>query len=145
MPKVLVLNGPNLNLLGSREPHIYGSTTLADLESLLEQSAPELIDLEFYQSNHEGAMLDRIHSLMSDSVNGIVINPGAWTHTSIAIRDALSAIKIPFIEVHISNVYAREAFRHHSYFSDSALAVISGCGLDGYKYALMSLHQHLKG
>ena len=145
MSKVLVLNGPNLNLIGLREPHIYGSRTLADLELLLEQSAPEQMDLIFYQSNHEGEMIDRVHSLMSHSVNGIVINAGAWTHTSIALRDALSAVRIPFIEVHISNIYAREAFRHHSYLSDSALAVISGCGLDGYIYALMSLHQHLKG
>ena len=145
MSKVLVLNGPNLNLLGQREPDVYGSTTLKDLENGLLANAPTGMHLEFYQSNHEGAMIDRIHQLMDQQVDGIVINPGAWTHTSVAIRDALSAVTAPFVEVHISNVHSREAFRHHSYFSDIALAVIAGCGMQGYTFALETLNQHLKG
>jgi 3-dehydroquinate dehydratase-2 len=145
MSKVLVLNGPNLNLLGRREPNVYGATTLQDLENELTANAPTGMRLAFYQSNHEGEMIDRIHQLMDEPVDGIVINPGAWTHTSVAIRDALSAVTAPFIEVHISNVHAREAFRHHSYFSDIALAVIVGCGMQGYTFALETLNQYLKG
>jgi 3-dehydroquinate dehydratase-2 len=145
MSKVLVLNGPNLNLLGRREPDVYGATTLRDLENGLTANAPTGMRLEFYQSNHEGEMIDRIHQVMDDPVDGIVINAGAWTHTSVAIRDALSAVTAPFIEVHISNVHAREAFRHHSYFSDIALAVIVGCGMQGYTFALETLNQYLKG
>jgi 3-dehydroquinate dehydratase-2 len=145
MSKVLVLNGPNLNLLGRREPDVYGATTLRDLENGLTANAPTGMRLEFYQSNYEGEMIDRIHQVMDERVDGIVINPGAWTHTSVAIRDALSAVTTPFIEVHISNVHAREAFRHHSYFSDIALAVIAGCGMQGYTFALETLNQHLKG
>ncbi|MDB4020914.1 type II 3-dehydroquinate dehydratase [Litorivicinus sp.] len=144
MSKVLILNGPNLNLLGKREPEIYGQTTLQDLQKTLSATAPINMQLEFFQSNHEGIMIDRIHNLLDDPLSGIVINPGAWTHTSIALRDALAAIKTPFVEVHISNVHGREAFRHHSYFSDLALAVIAGCGFAGYGFALETLHKHFK-
>ena len=144
MSKVLVLNGPNLNLLGQREPEVYGATTLQDLENRLTSGAPTGMNLEFYQSNHEGEMIDRIHQLMDQPVDGIVINPGAWTHTSVAIRDALSSVTAPLVEVHISNVHAREAFRHHSYVSDIALAVIVGCGIQGYTFALETLNQHIQ-
>ena len=145
MSKMLVLNGPNLNLLGRREPGVYGTTTLQELENNLLANAPSGMALEFFQSNHEGQMIDRIHRVMDEPVDGIVINPGAWTHTSVAIRDALSAVAVPFVEVHISNVHAREAFRHHSYLSDIALAVIAGCGMQGYTFALETLDQRLKG
>ena len=145
MSKVLVLNGPNLNLLGRREPGVYGPTTLQELENDLSANAPAGIALEFFQSNHEGQIIDRIHRVMDEPVDGIVINPGAWTHTSVAIRDALSAVAAPFVEVHISNVHAREAFRHHSYLSDIALAVIAGCGMQGYTFALKTLNLRLKG
>ena len=145
MSKMLVLNGPNLNLLGRREPGVYGTTTLQELENNLSANAPSGVTLEFFQSNHEGQMIDRIHRVMDEPVDGIVINPGAWTHTSVAIRDALSAVAVPFVEVHISNVHAREAFRHHSYLSDIALAVIAGCGMQGYIFALETLDQRLKG
>ncbi|MGB0253183.1 MAG: type II 3-dehydroquinate dehydratase [Litorivicinaceae bacterium] len=145
MSKMLVLNGPNLNLLGRREPGVYGTTTLQELENNLSANAPSGVTLEFFQSNHEGQMIDRIHRVMDEPVDGIVINPGAWTHTSVAIRDALSAVAVPFVEVHISNVHAREAFRHHSYLSDIALAVIAGCGMQGYTFALETLDQRLKG
>ena len=145
MSKVLVLNGPNLNLLGRREPDLYGATTLDQLAQMLEDAAPTAMQLEFFQSNHEGAMIDRIHQLMDQPTDGIVINPGAWTHTSVAIRDALSAIKTPIVEVHISNIHARETFRHHSYVSDIAIAVIAGCGMQGYLFALQTLDQQVKG
>ena len=145
MSKMLVLNGPNLNLLGRREPGVYGTTTLQELENNLSANAPSGVTLEFFQSNHEGQMIDRIHRVMDEPVDGIVINPGAWTHTSVAIRDALSAVAVPFVEVHISNVHAREAFRHHSYLSDIALAIIAGCGMQGYTFALETLDQRLKG
>ena len=145
MSKMLVLNGPNLNLLGRREPGVYGTTTLQELENNLLANAPSGMALEFFQSNHEGQMIDRIHRVMDEPVDGIVINPGAWTHTSVAIRDALIAVAVPFVEVHISNVHAREAFRHHSYLSDIALAVIAGCGMQGYTFALETLDQRLKG
>ena len=145
MSKMLVLNGPNLNLLGRREPGVYGTTTLQELENNLSANAPSGMALEFFQSNHEGQMIDRIHRVMDEPVDGIVINPGAWTHTSVAIRDALSAVAVPFVEVHISNVHAREAFRHHSYLSDIALAIIAGCGMQGYTFALETLDQRLKG
>lgn len=144
MAEILVLNGPNLNLLGRREPHIYGATTLDDLERSLSHHAPNDVTLQFFQTNHEGEMVERIQRLLDQPVSGIVINPAAWTHTSVAIRDAIAAIKIPFVEVHISNVHTREPFRHQSYFSDLALAVIAGCGLQGYEFALKTLHQHLK-
>ena len=145
MPKVLILNGPNLNLLGRREPDIYGTTKLDDLETILGSNAPRGMQLSFFQTNHEGEMIERIQQIMDTPVEGIVINPAAWTHTSVAIRDALVAINTPLVEVHISNIHAREAFRRHSYVSDIALAVIAGCGIQGYAFALETLNRKLKG
>ena len=145
MPKVLILNGPNLNLLGRREPDFYGTTKLDDLETILGSNAPPGMQLSFFQTNYEGKMIERIHQLMDTPVEGVVINPAAWTHTSVAIRDALVAINTPLVEVHISNIHAREAFRRHSYVSDIALAVIAGCGIQGYVFALETLNQKLKG
>ena len=137
MPKVLVINGPNLNLLGTREPHIYGSTTLADVEAGLRAQGEALgVEVLCFQSNHEGAIVDRIHGARAESVAWILINPGAYTHTSVAIRDALAGVAIPFVEVHISNVHKREAFRHHSWLSDVAEAVMVGFGTQGYGLAL---------
>jgi 3-dehydroquinate dehydratase-2 len=134
---VLVLHGPNLNLLGLREPEHYGSLTLADINSSLQTLAKQAnIALEAYQSNSEAEIVAKIQSLTINKVDFIIINPAAFTHTSISIRDAISAVKIPFIEVHLSNVYARESFRHHSYFSDVAVGVISGLGAEGYFAAL---------
>jgi len=145
MKKFLILNGPNLNLLGTREPHIYGSKTLNDLEiDLKNKYADHNIDLHFIQSNHEGILIDAIHHAATLPYHGIVINAGAFTHTSIAIPDALSGVNIPFVEVHISNVYARESFRHHSYLSPIAKAVICGAGLSGYDYAIDYLHNLVK-
>ena len=137
MPKVLVINGPNLNLLGTREPHIYGSTTLADVENGLRVQGEALgVELLCFQSNHEGAIVDRIHAARAEGVGWILINAGAYTHTSVAIRDALAGVAVPFIEVHLSNVYRRERFRHRSYFSDVAVGVITGLGPQGYVLAL---------
>ncbi len=133
---VLVLNGPNLNLLGTREPHVYGATTLAELEATLAaDGAAAGLTVECFQSNHEGALIDRIHAARG-SVDWIVINPGGLTHTSVALRDALAGVAIPFVEVHISNVHAREPFRHHSYLSGIATGVIAGLGVFGYRAAL---------
>jgi 3-dehydroquinate dehydratase-2 len=135
--KLLVLNGPNLNLLGTREPAVYGATTLPEIEAALVREGGELgATVECLQSNHEGALIDRIHRARSDGVDCIVINPGGLTHTSVALRDALSGVGIPFIEVHISNIHAREPFRHHSYLSAVALGVIAGFGPSGYSMAL---------
>ncbi|MHB1374917.1 MAG: type II 3-dehydroquinate dehydratase [Thauera sp.] len=137
MPKVLVINGPNLNLLGTREPEIYGATTLADVESGLRVQGEALgVEVLCFQSNHEGAIVDRIHAARTEGVAWILINPGAYTHTSVAIRDALAGVAIPFVEVHISNVHRREPFRHHSYLSDVAEAVMAGFGTAGYGLAL---------
>ena len=137
MSKVLVINGPNLNLLGTREPHIYGATTLADVESGLVAQGGELgLEVLCFQSNHEGAIVDRIHAARAEGVGWILINAGAYTHTSVAIRDSLAGVAIPFVEVHISNVHKREAFRHHSYLSDIAEAVMVGFGTQGYGLAL---------
>ena len=134
---VLVLHGPNLNLLGTREPAHYGNATLADInDSLLHQAKQAGIALEAYQSNAEAEIVAKIQSLAVNKVDFIIINPAAFTHTSVSIRDAISAVNIPFIEVHLSNVYARESFRHHSYFSDIAVGVISGLGAEGYSAAL---------
>lgn len=134
---VLVLHGPNLNLLGSREPEIYGRETLPDIDRRLKATARSTgIGLQSFQSNHEGALVERIHQARGDGVAFIIINPAAFTHTSIALRDALSAVRIPFIEVHLSNVHAREPFRHHSYLSDLALGTICGLGSRGYDLAL---------
>lgn len=135
--RILVLNGPNLNLLGTREPAIYGSHTLADIErGLAEQATRHGIGIDFFQSNHEGALIDRIHAARADGTDFIIINAGALTHTSVGLRDALAAVAIPFVEVHLSNVHRREPFRHHSYLSDLALGSIVGLGPAGYRFAL---------
>ncbi|TFL13371.1 type II 3-dehydroquinate dehydratase [Pusillimonas caeni] len=134
---ILVLHGPNLNLLGAREPQVYGRQTLADIDARLQQVAAENgARCATFQSNHEGELVDRIHSARGDGTDYIVINAGAYTHTSVALRDALAAVAIPFIEVHISNVHKREPFRHHSYLSDLAVGVIAGLGPFGYEAAL---------
>jgi len=130
---LLLLHGPNLNLLGTREPAMYGYTTLADINEAVVRVATEAgASCAHFQSNHEGAMIDRIHEAARDGTDFIIINPGAWTHTSVAVRDALAGVALPFIEVHLSNVHKREPFRHHSYFSDLAVAVIAGLGAAGY-------------
>jgi len=134
---VLVLHGPNLNLLGTREPAVYGSTTLPDIDRQLQQIATEAgATLQSLQSNHEGVLIDRVQAARTDGTDFIVINPGAFTHTSVALRDALAGVAIPFVEVHLSNVHRREPFRHHSYFSDLAEGVIVGLGAQGYSLAL---------
>lgn len=136
-PKILVIHGPNLNLLGTREPEHYGRVTLADINLALARMAEGVgVDLESFQSNHEGAIVERIHAAHQQGVGAIIINPAAYTHTSVALRDALAAVNIPFVEVHLSNVHAREPFRHHSYFSDLAVGVICGLGHQGYLLAL---------
>lgn len=136
MASILVLNGPNLNLLGTREPEIYGSTTLADVENTLTLQAKDAgHSLDFMQSNAEHDIINKIHSARG-KVDFIIINPAAFTHTSVAIRDAILGVDIPFVEVHLSNVHAREPFRHHSYFNDVAKAVLCGLGTKGYEYAL---------
>ena len=134
---ILLLNGPNLNLLGSREPHIYGATTLQQLEAELVQLAANAgSKMHTLQSNHEGVLIDRIHASRTDGTEFIIINPGGLTHTSVALRDALAGAAQPFIELHISNVHQREAFRHHSYLSAIAVGVICGLGVNGYRLAL---------
>ena len=134
---ILVLHGPNLNLLGLREPEHYGNLTLDAINQMLtEQAKLANVALETYQSNSEADLVSKIQTFATNKCDFIIINPAAFTHTSVAMRDALSAIKVPFIEVHLSNVYAREAFRHHSYFTDIAVGVISGLGGHGYKMAL---------
>lgn len=139
MAKILVLHGPNLNLLGTREPEVYGSATLADINQELSQQAGTAgHDLDSFQSNAEFELIERIHRARDEGVAFIIINPAAFTHTSVALRDALLGVAIPFIEVHLSNVHAREAFRHHSYFSDKAVGVICGLGAQGYQFALQS-------
>ena len=136
-PRILVVHGPNLNLLGTREPDHYGHVTLADINLALARLAEgACADLESFQSNHEGALIERIHAAGEQGVRAIIINPAAYTHTSVALRDALAAVAIPFIEVHLSNVHARGPLRHHSYFSDLAVGVISGLGHEGYLLAL---------
>ena len=140
---ILVLHGPNLNLLGTREPHIYGSLTLAQINANLETVAQNAgAMLTAWQSNHEGALVDRIQQTRQDGTEFIIINAGAYTHTSVAIRDALAAVAIPFIEVHLSNLYKRESFRHHSYLSDLAVGLISGLGAEGYEAALRYALRH---
>jgi 3-dehydroquinate dehydratase II len=137
MKNILVLHGPNLNLLGTREPEQYGRDTLEEINSFLAERAKQAgAKLTCFQSNAENTLVDRIQRAGTDQVDFIIINPAAFTHTSVAIRDALAAVKIPFIEVHLSNIFAREAFRHHSYFSDLAEGVISGLGAKGYELAL---------
>jgi len=144
MPSILVLNGPNLNLLGTREPGHYGRTTLASIEESLRRLAEVLgLSISFRQSNAEHELIDAIHQAPSEGVAFILFNPAAFTHTSVALRDALAAVAIPFIEVHLSNVYRREAFRHHSFFSDLAVGVVVGLGPIGYGLALAAAMQRL--
>lgn len=139
MPSILILNGPNLNMLGTRQPEVYGHATLADLEALCLKTASELgVTIDFRQSNHEGELVTWIQQSRSKH-QGIVINAGAYSHTSVAILDALHAVGLPVIEVHISNIFAREAFRHHTYISSMAKGVICGLGFDGYRHALHSM------
>ncbi len=139
MESILVINGPNLNMLGQRDPAIYGSETLSDIERMLSAVALELgVELEFFQSNYEGALVEKIHSALG-SFMGIVINPGAFTHYSYALKDALGSVKIPFVEIHISNIYAREAFRHTSVLASEAIGQIAGLGTYGYELALKAL------
>lgn len=144
MAQILVLNGPNLNLLGTREPEYYGSLTLNKIIEDMQSQAKTLgHSLAHLQSNQEHQLIERIHAAQSDGTEFIIINPAAFTHTSVALRDALSGVKIPFIELHLSNVHSREDFRKHSYFSDIALGVISGLGAHGYQLALLAAHEQL--
>lgn len=144
MATILVLHGPNLNLLGTREPEVYGSTTLADINLQLQQVCKQAgHHMQVLQSNAEYELINRIHDAAKEGVNFIIINPAAFTHTSVALRDALAGVNIPFIEVHISNVFAREPFRHHSYLSDIAQGVICGLGVHGYELALKAAIQQL--
>ncbi len=144
MTSILVLNGPNLNLLGTREPDKYGNTTLAEIEQTLQQRATEQgIQLEFFQSNAEHTLIDKTQEARNKHAF-ILVNPAAYTHTSVAWRDAILASDIPFIEIHLSNIYAREPFRHHSYFSDIAIGTISGLGAIGYELALNAALAHLR-
>lgn len=145
MKKILVLHGPNLNLLGSREPNVYGSVTLDEInEKLLKLAEENGATLSHLQSNSEAALIERVQQARADKVDFIVINPAAFTHTSVALRDALAAVAIPFVEVHLSNVFARESFRKESYFSDIAVGVISGLGAAGYEFALQyALRRHV--
>jgi 3-dehydroquinate dehydratase-2 len=141
--RILVLHGPNLNLLGTREPAIYGALPLSDIESrLVAQAEARGATLTSFQSNHEGVLVDRIQQARLDGTDFIVINPAAFTHTSVAIRDAFAAVSLPFIEVHLSNVHKREPFRHHSYLSDLAVGVIAGLGADGYEAAVRFALDH---
>lgn len=142
MTRILILNGPNLNRLGKRQPEIYGATTLPELEAACQARATSLgLTATCFQTNHEGAMIERIHAACDDGTSAIVINPGAWTHTSVALLDALNGFDGRVIEVHISNIHRREAFRHHSYISGRADAVIAGCGTQGYLFAIERLAQ----
>ncbi|MGH8373278.1 MAG: type II 3-dehydroquinate dehydratase [Gammaproteobacteria bacterium] len=144
MALILLLNGPNLNLLGEREPLLYGRTTLAQLEAGLSERAISLGHrLETLQSNHEGALIDRIQAARNDGTGFILFNPGGYTHSSVALRDALAAVRMPFIEIHISNIHAREAFRRRSRFADLAVGTISGLGTQGYELALMAADHYL--
>jgi len=144
MASILVLNGPNLNLLGTREPEVYGHTGLADIQARLTSLAAETGHrIEAFQSNAEHALVERIHAARDEGVAFIIFNPAAFTHTSVALRDALLGVAIPFIEVHLSNVHQREAFRQHSYFSDIAQGVISGLGAQGYELALQAVIRQL--
>lgn len=135
--RILVLHGPNLNLLGTREPAVYGAQTLAQIDADLQKMASDAaVSLDTLQSNHEGVLIDRIHAARDDGTAFIVINPGGLTHTSVALRDALAAVAMPFIEVHLSNIHARESFRHRSYLAPIAVGVICGLGANGYRLAL---------
>ena len=141
--QILVLHGPNLNLLGTREPGVYGSRTLEQIDADLVQTAAQAGSVvHTFQSNHEGALIDRVQAARTDGSQFIIINPAALTHTSVGLRDALAAVSLPFIEVHLSNIHRREPFRHHSYFSDLAVGVICGLGADGYRLALDHAMHH---
>jgi 3-dehydroquinate dehydratase II len=135
--KIIIINGPNLNLLGKREPEIYGHQTFEQYFEVLKDKYSEVVDLEYFQSNHEGALIDKIHEV-GFSYEGIVLNAGAYTHTSIAIADAIAGVKTPVVEVHISNVHKREAFRQHSYISPNSIGIIIGFGLRGYDFAIQT-------
>jgi 3-dehydroquinate dehydratase-2 len=146
MPTALVLNGPNLNLLGAREPEVYGTQTLADVERICQAAAAELgLELDFRQSNHEGQLIDWIHEAGEDVAAGrtigVVFNPGAYTHTSLALHDAIKGAQVPVIEVHISNVHRREAARHHSFISAAAVGIVAGFGVSGYPMAIRGLYE----
>jgi len=142
--KILVLNGPNLNLLGTREPQIYGYATLGQvMQKLLTEAASHGCKLEDYQSNHEGDLIDQIHRAKRENFSGIIINPGGYTHTSVALRDAISGVNLPTVEVHLSNIHAREQFRQHSYIAPVAVGQISGFGAHGYHLALLALSEYL--
>ena len=142
---ILVIQGPNLNLLGTREPEVYGKTTLQDIHAKLGTIAQaHSVDLSAFQSNHEGELIDRIQQAKQDGIDFIIINPGAFTHTSVALRDALAGVAIPFTEVHLSNIHQREEFRKHSYLSDIATGVICGLGAIGYELALQAAIAHLR-
>ena len=144
--KILILNGPNLNLLGKREPEIYGKQTLAQIIEQAQSKAKELnVEISHMQSNSEAEIIGRIHQTMDDKTDFIIINPGALTHTSVALRDAFLSVSKPFIEIHLSNVFARETFRRQSFLSDIAVAVISGAGAQGYELALQAAVRHLRG
>lgn len=143
MPSVLILNGPNLNLLGTREPDLYGATTLAEIERMCRAKAADLgLSLDFAQTNHEGAMIDHIHAAKGTH-GGIVLNAGAYTHTSVALMDAVASVELPTIELHLSNVHAREEFRHRSYIAKVAVGIICGFGPAGYTLALDAMSQRL--
>lgn len=144
--KILLLNGPNLNLLGRREPSLYGRRSLEDIVAALKHLASGMsVDLEHFQSNHEGELIDRIHLAQKDQVCGLIINPGGLTHSSVALRDAISGVEIPCVEVHLTNIHAREEFRHTSYIAGVALGQICGLGAKGYELALVALLDRLGG
>ena len=146
MPKILVLHGPNLNLLGTREPDVYGRDTLASIDQRLADRGRQAgVEVVSFQSNAEAPLIDRVHAAKGDETAFILINPAAFTHTSVALRDALAAVAIPFIEIHLSNVHAREPFRKHSYFSDLALGVVAGFGAQSYELALEAALSRLSG
>lgn len=143
--KILVLHGPNLNLLGTREPEVYGTTTLADVNGQVVALGQELqVEVECFQSNHEGELIDRIHQCRADGYAGLLINPGGLTHTSVSLRDAIAAVELPAVEVHLSNVHAREEFRRHSYIAPIAIGTVTGFGADSYLLALRGLSARLK-
>lgn len=142
MPSILILNGPNLNLLGTRQPEIYGGTTLGDIEAMCRAHAPDC-SLSFAQSNHEGALVDALHAAKG-AQDGVILNAGAYTHTSIALRDAIASVELPCVEVHLSNIHAREPFRHTSHIAPVALGQIAGFGAQSYLLALDALKAHLQ-
>jgi 3-dehydroquinate dehydratase II len=143
LASILVLHGPNLNLLGLREPSVYGSASLLDVNQMLQQLATKLgVSVTPFQSNHEGVLIDQVHGAL-DQHQGILINPGGYTHTSVALRDAIAGVNLPTVEVHLSNIHKRETFRHHSYIAPVAIGQISGFGIDSYRFGLEALVRHL--